>query len=354
MYYINHTTPPAPEPTTFLVTGSSGTLYTVNLPTTFDFAPPQRSQTQQTGGAGYGAALDDDEEITQEEQRDRSRIRCNCIDHKIRKTVCKHIIFTCVRVLKLAHAYFETDDTGAQYLLRLSEELAPMIRKALTALEPPEDVTASQTVRSIVSSIAPHVKPGSGSEAGGMKEVQKREVKTEEECPICFEEFGDEIVAHCRYGCGNGVHEACIERYKQAVSEVKCVLCRTLWDIPQSDGGGTVGRRGVLERGRLIELGEFMADDVEHNREIGRKIRGKNVGSSSRVQRKREVVVSPEVEEKRRVEDEKRETSARSRAERARRREMQKVAELGVEDGRVEKGEAAAVKRGRRRSARKM
>lgn len=190
---------------TYLVTGKSGTLYTVQIP-----------------------------------MCESSMVaKCNCMDHIMRHTICKHMLFIVVRVLKLA----APTGKATPRTLRLPN-VADVVRK--------RESTVPEAVREAVGQVVPGVLDGP------LTEVEKREIGEGDECAICYEELVSEGVVHCRFGCGNAVHETCFERYREAVEkgggEARCVMCRALWEKVQLD----FGKRGLLMQGRLVELGGLL------------------------------------------------------------------------------------------------
>lgn len=225
----------------FLLTGQSGMLYTVRLPT----------------GRGGNA-------------------RCNCPDHLIRKRACKHILFMTHRVLKLR--YSSDDDEGDDDEIRASDGLSGLrgrhreIRDAVAKLRPDSSVRAPAAVQRAFELAVPREylrdgKGGSGASGGVASKVEPRKIEDGDECPICYEEFGkDESLLYCTKGCGKGVHEDCMRRYAEAANggrddSVRCVFCRAEWVFPEDDGKATdveaVGERGLLVNRRLIDLSEL-------------------------------------------------------------------------------------------------
>ena len=62
---------------------------------------------------------------------------------------------------------------------------------------------------------------------------------TDGECPICYmdlDESENELV-WCKAACGNNMHKSCFEQWaaSQCGATVKCVYCRTPWQMDQGD-----------------------------------------------------------------------------------------------------------------------
>ena len=77
----------------------------------------------------------------------------------------------------------------------------------------------------------------------------------EGECPICYmdlEEESNELV-WCKAACGNNLHKSCFEQWaaSQRGCTVKCVYCRTPWEMDKKDTDsitkmGTTGEDGYV------------------------------------------------------------------------------------------------------------
>ena len=84
------------------------------------------------------------------------------------------------------------------------------------------------------------VKQAIGKKA--VKRPVKREITSESECPICFEVIIEtEDLSHCRKGCGNHVHTACIREWAaHAGGKANCPLCRADWGtVPSRKSNNT-------------------------------------------------------------------------------------------------------------------
>ena len=77
----------------------------------------------------------------------------------------------------------------------------------------------------------------------------------EGECPICYMDFEPECneLVWCKAACGNNMHKTCFEQWaaSQRGQTVKCVYCRTPWEVASGDlknlqGQGTVGEDGYV------------------------------------------------------------------------------------------------------------
>ena len=77
----------------------------------------------------------------------------------------------------------------------------------------------------------------------------------EGECPICYMDFEEESneLVWCKAACGNNMHKTCFEQWaaSQRGNTVKCVYCRTPWEMDSKDveaikNKGTVNEDGYV------------------------------------------------------------------------------------------------------------
>jgi hypothetical protein len=139
-----------------------------------------------------------------------------------------------------------------------------------------------------------------GASAGVEKTpVPRRENNTE--CPICFEEFSTgkstEPVLHCKWGCGNAVHQDCFDKWSASKAasgqEVTCVYCRAPWETRESSKAGS---RQILSRGRLIRLkNPYAMENIAIQRELLSKAsrKKKSTEGPSKTPRKKKTRNSP-------------------------------------------------------------
>lgn len=168
----------------------------------------------------------------------------------------KHILFLCLRVLKLSEERVQGIASGNSIN---SDELAEIATNAggdiAHEFSAPKYMT--QYLRSLVGD---RLEDGESSKKG---HVAHREPEDGDDCPICFDDLkgdGGELV-YCRYGCGKAIHKECFERWRQSKErsgeQVTCVYCRTPWSVDTGGGDETkIGGRGLLLGGRLIQIGD--------------------------------------------------------------------------------------------------
>lgn len=128
---------------------------------------------------------------------------CTCPDSQ-KGNECKHKVYALATVLRASYEY--------QY------------QRALLSSE----------VQEILAN-APQIPENS---AEGEDNDGKRK-PIEGECPICYMDFdpdNNEIV-WCKAGCGNNMHKDCFKAWQAAQrgQEVRCVYCRTPWQMDHGD-----------------------------------------------------------------------------------------------------------------------
>jgi hypothetical protein len=138
-----------------------------------------------------------------------SRNSCTCPDAS-RGNLCKHVLFVLVRVLKipadnpLSHQRIFSEDERRDIFL-----LAP---------PPPAQVLAEQRVRQELAKL--EGRPDDAAAAVAAAAPAAPEAKRVEqrptaglECPVCYEDFGDESTVFCQFSCGQSVHAECFKRW---------------------------------------------------------------------------------------------------------------------------------------------
>lgn len=145
---------------------------------------------------------------------------CTCPNHQKTKTLCKHIVYVLIKVLK-APEYMRYQQA------LLSSELREIFRQAGPLL----------------------------SQHGVYNNDGQRK-PCEGECPICCDDMSiDEQTVWCRAasGCGNNLHKECFNNWAASRSEgwhVTCPYCRATWqadcDLKSAVTTGSVGSEGYL------------------------------------------------------------------------------------------------------------
>lgn len=132
---------------------------------------------------------------------------CTCADFTFRRTPCKHLIYTMVKVLKVA----STSPLLHQY--------------ALTSTE----------LQSIFDNAPAAACIGLSASADEEEEEHSNRKSIEGDCPICFMDFGEskQTTTWCREFCGNNVHESCMRTWlsvqKRQYGKGTCPYCRGDW-----------------------------------------------------------------------------------------------------------------------------
>lgn len=125
---------------------------------------------------------------------------CDC-PHAKKGNQCKHIIYVMLRVLKAP------ENIGYQLAL------------------------TSQELRDLFQNAAPIPSADPSGKAAASAEDGKRRL-IEGECPICYMDFepSKEAITYCKAGCGNNVHEGCMQSWMSAkAGKATCPYCRAQW-----------------------------------------------------------------------------------------------------------------------------
>jgi hypothetical protein len=144
---------------------------------------------------------------------------CTCPDH-LKGNECKHKVYALHTVLKAPeHLVYQ--------LAYLSSELREIFSGA--------PAIPTNTSRS-------------SDTDGNRKPV-------EGECPICYQDYEPEKneLVWCRAACGQNIHKSCFSQWTAAQrgTAVRCVFCRTPWEVDPGDvqtltGTGVVNAEGYV------------------------------------------------------------------------------------------------------------
>ncbi|PWN33657.1 uncharacterized protein FA14DRAFT_185300 [Meira miltonrushii] len=195
----------------FVVTGSTGYVYTVNI----DQNP-----------------------------------RCNCPDWKKHDgNPCKHTMFVFLRVLgvnKDSHLWYQK--------CLLSDELRQIFANAR-----PDPATSNSSLRSAYLTAT----YGIGCESDdktSKKDENRRLPQNGDLCPICYEEFEEGMtneLIFCQAFCGNPLHKKCAIEWAKSMGkplqEMKCIYCRGLMAKPTKGKGNLK----VTTKGEYMNVGGY-------------------------------------------------------------------------------------------------
>ncbi len=254
MYFMGRAATSSQSAAAFIVTGQSGKVWTVTIPST-------------------------DSSLVDSSSR-MNRFRCNCPDNIIRRGTCKHMLFVALRVLKISEEQLVGLENGKELDIHFLHEVL-----AKVAPDVDEEFTAPAALKERLKSIAGDFETG-----GEVPKVEPRLPEEGDQCPICMDDLTDGLpLVHCGYGCGKGVHEECFERYKKAQfarfsknevadNNIRCVTCRMDWVVEPT---GIIGPRGMLVGRRAINLADSMPEQF-FNVEPSSTSNSRSTGSSSK------------------------------------------------------------------------
>jgi len=144
--------------------------------------------------------------------------KCDCPDTS---PVCKHIIFVMCRVLGVhrdSYLIGQTFIPAEDLPILFDQERGPCSA----------DLQADKMVLDALSE-------GTSFSKG----PRRKPARADDECPICYEPLGNEMLVWCESTCGNNMHDSCMTKWmSQAHGSAKCPLCRAVWiSHEQTDGG---------------------------------------------------------------------------------------------------------------------
>ena len=152
---------------------------------------------------------------------EKGAVSCSCPDHAVSQNLCKHLIFSMIRVLEdtkenvFTNYYMPLvcpvggDDNGDPQVLIPFKVTDETIDKCKFYIENREAIAAENNEK-------------------------RKELTDEDSCPICLEpmlEEGNilEALLWCKGQCGNSVHQSCFMKWVNKKASATCVLCRSQW-----------------------------------------------------------------------------------------------------------------------------
>ncbi|EPB82273.1 hypothetical protein HMPREF1544_10994 [Mucor circinelloides 1006PhL] len=152
-------------------------------------------------------------------------ISCSCMDYRIRRTHCKHILMVLLKVYRLG-----VDSNMLQSLYTSPDE---RLRARSSGRLVDRSVLIPTSIREKILKLT-NESPEAPSE-----QAERRPLDTSD-CPICFEEFEQakiNSIDYCKV-CGNNIHQECFNMWKASKGrDVTCVYCRAQWVFPSASNG---------------------------------------------------------------------------------------------------------------------
>jgi Ring finger domain len=150
-----------------------------------------------------------------------------------------------------------------------------------TVLRAPENMQyqmafLSSELREIFENAPPI--PTNGAENKDKDGIRK---PIEGECPICYMDFDEENndLVWCKAACGNNMHKSCFEQWaaSRRGSTVKCVFCRTPWQMDNKDlelvrKAGAVNEEGYVNVAEQFGISEVRDHSPYHQRWVRRTL----------------------------------------------------------------------------------
>jgi len=177
---------------------------------------------------------------------------CTCPDFQ-KGNLCKHILFTYLKVLKLAPFSPHIYQRGL-----LKAEIGDIFAKAPERVL--NGVRANASVRESYRKLT-----GREDKSGPHSEESKGIVrkKIEGDCPICMEDLGKakkNDVTFCKVQCGQNVHKECIQKYIASLrgrrKAAHCPYCRARWERNKGSRASSRNLSGVRANEGYLNLGQ--------------------------------------------------------------------------------------------------
>ncbi|SPO22981.1 uncharacterized protein UTRI_01659 [Ustilago trichophora] len=205
-------------------------------------------------------------------------VSCSCMDFKLRRQVCKHLLFVYIKVLRLASnlpVYSDIRLTQDQVQQVFDESLSDPVAQALAKPELRDAWKKAVGYKSDDSETA------SDSSASGSNDapVGKRLIPEEGDvCGVCYEDLEPgsvEGLEFCLKSCGRPIHTDCLETWFKTRGFARtCIWCRGKWHdayeeqthCKKDNGYGIgIGRRGAVvdSSGRQLNLAAAVGRDED-------------------------------------------------------------------------------------------
>ena len=177
---------------------------------------------------------------------DDQGVKCTCPDFRNRGSYCKHALFVLLRVLKVPFAQLVSnlqngiidslDQVTKECMLHFLLGRAPADNNLQV-----DDDERSQYDDEMADAMdnfdvdvperpLPSVSKRRKPQPPAKVEVAQRPVSDDDECAICFEDLKDDMdIVYCRYGCGQNLHQDCLNKWANQKAVVTCVYCRAAW-----------------------------------------------------------------------------------------------------------------------------
>ncbi|KAN0063363.1 hypothetical protein ACQY0O_004529 [Thecaphora frezii] len=184
-----------------------------------------------------------------------SEPKCTCMDNRIRKKLCKHLLFIFLKVLRLPRnsPMFLQNGMSHEQLVELFEAARP------NPIE--EGAQASKELRRAWEVSVGLRLPGQEFDdegSDGSKAVKEEEKEASDplgkrllplegdSCPICYEDLeaaSTEGLTFCLSSCGRPVHDDCFQQWCRSKGglergHVTCVWCRAAWPVSRATPKG--------------------------------------------------------------------------------------------------------------------
>ena len=175
---------------------------------------------------------------------------CDCPDHQRTNSLCKHILFVLLKVIRLP------PDSPLVYqnawlTSELQEMFALLADRRVGGSAQQQVPLANQKVRALYAKLQSGEDVSSDTDC----KVARKSLEEDSDCPICFDSMADgESLAFCRAMCGANFHSSCIDRWSKSQSgscrkPTTCPNCRQPWE--STSAAGVCSAEGYANLGRV-------------------------------------------------------------------------------------------------------
>ncbi|KAI7904525.1 uncharacterized protein BX663DRAFT_502686 [Cokeromyces recurvatus] len=174
-------------------------------------------------------------------------ISCTCMDNRMRRRHCKHILMILFKVYRLPSS------SPLYHTLKTTREQRLIARSTHALVDP--TVLVPATIRQRILNLT-HEKHPDVVVIDDEEKTSRRPLDTSD-CPICFEVFEEAKIDHivfCQV-CGNNIHDECFNMWKQSkgARNVSCVYCRSKWVFPKEDNNISKKPISLLDKEHINE-----------------------------------------------------------------------------------------------------
>ncbi|KAA6380311.1 MAG: hypothetical protein EZS28_024162 [Streblomastix strix] len=181
------------------------------------------------------------------------KVQCSCPDFDIGH-ICKHIIFTMIRVLQL--------QKNSQYVYQkglLRDELTEIFTHADEMKQRHQQNGFNPLPYADNKILTAYHQITDAHPTAARKDIKGP-------CPICFDDLEQRECVWCRYGCGQNVHSECWKMWNTVHNS--CVFCRIDWEkTEQFNDEEETSNKDDNKQQKEIKQDEIKCEDVQEQQQ---------------------------------------------------------------------------------------